>query len=197
MNRWPLLALVGWATAGCATRATPIAETPNDVRIEIAFERADGTRVAAPSATCRAGQRANAMAVEPYTYVKDYEVEVGQECFIVDPVIETLDEGVWFECDVADAPDGRVKLAYKVRRAALKRPIETFTTTLGAFTKPVTIQIPKLVTDEVEGTADLAFGVESRVVRVPVGAGAEPVVVLARVVPVSPGKTPAAESAPQ
>ena len=197
MKHWPLLVFVGWATAGCATRATPIAESPNDVRIEIAFERADGTRVVAPSATCRAGQRANAMAVEPYTYVKDYEVEVGQDCFIADPVIETLHEGVWFECDVTGAPDGRVKLAYKARRAALKRPIETFTTTLGAFTKPVTIQIPELVTDEVEGTADLALGVESRVARVPVGAGTEPVVVFARVVPVSPGETSATESAPQ
>ena len=59
------------------------------------------------------------------------------------------------------------------------------------------IQIPELVTDEVEGTADLALGVESRVARVPVGAGSEPVVVFARVVPVSPGETSATESAPQ
>lgn len=169
----------------CAVTACASSEAHSPLReqfvVEIAFQVPDGTRVVAPRLTCFADQRANVSVAKEYTYIKDYDVEVLQDDFRADPVKETLHEGVWLDMKAARGADQQIELQYRLRRTALKRPIEKFETTLGAFTKPVTIEIPRLLSDDLSGTCRLVPGVESQLVRLPVHDGVEALSVLARV----------------
>lgn len=156
---------------------------PRQFLIEIAFQRPDGTRVVAPQLICFADHRAQVSMAKEYTYVKDYEVEVLQDAFRADPVTETLYEGVWLEMKPVHDVDQQVELQYTLRRRALKRPIEQFETTLGAFTNPVTIEIPQVISDELSGTCRLTPGVETQLVQFPVHEGVDSLTALARVSP--------------
>lgn len=171
MRRLVGLAAALLSAASCASAP----EAPEEAyTIELSFHQPDGTPVVSPRITCFAGQTANVNIVRPVTYVKEFEVQVVQDAFIADPVVETFQEGLWLDLRVAPAADG-LDLVYEIRRSALSRSAVT----------PQGDRSPKVVTDELAGARRLASGVEATLVSLPAHEGVDPVVVFARVTRVS------------
>ena len=181
ISRWLGVGAMVLGGGACASGGAAGHE-PQEFTIEVAFESADGTRVVAPRVTCAKGANANVSAVRPFTYIQDYEVEVGQDRFIADPIVARIDEGVWLDFRVDRSADGRIDVWYALRRTSVKQPVDTFTTTLGAFTEPVTIQIPQIHKSSSDGTWSLDAGVETCVARLTNEDGSDPLTVFARVV---------------
>lgn len=105
-----------------------------------------GTRniVDAPSLTVYNGQQASLNVTNYVTYVKDFDVEIAQNAVIADPIVEVLAEGVVLDVKPVVSSDRRfITMQLKPTVCTLRRPIPTFTTTLGIGTA-VTIELPEM-----------------------------------------------------
>jgi Flp pilus assembly secretin CpaC/tetratricopeptide (TPR) repeat protein len=111
-----------------------------------AVEKTDkATLLTAPRLTVFNTQRSNITLVNQVSYVKDYDVEVAQTSFIADPVVDVLQDGLVMDVRPTISNDRKfVTLELRPTVATLRQPIRTLTTTLGALTTPVTIQLPEL-----------------------------------------------------
>ena len=90
-------------------------------------------------------QRANITLITQLTFIQDFDVEVAQTAFIADPIIGVIQDGLVLDVQPTVSHDRKyITVQLKPTIANLVRPIPTFTTSLGAFTTPVTIQIPEL-----------------------------------------------------
>jgi hypothetical protein len=92
-------------------------------------------------------------AVRQTPYVRDFEVEIAQGQVIADPLVDVVQDG--FMLQVTALPDNPVLgLALSATWSALRKPIPTFTTTLGVG-QPVTIQLPEVRKVQLEAAVAL------------------------------------------
>jgi hypothetical protein len=189
MSWWKLAVLAGLA-AGCASPATDAARDLEDEthRVDVSFEHAVGARLVAPSAVLY-GESGAVHVVRPYAFVQDYDLVAGPDGLRADPVVAQLDEGLWLDVTLEHATAAGGDLRYRLRRAALRQPVERVTTTLGALVTPVDVEVPELVTSESDGVRHLPADVWTTLVRLANPDGSDPVTVLARFVP-APAEAP-------
>lgn len=119
-----------------------------------------GTRnvVDAPALTVYNGQRASMNVTNFVTYVKDFDVEIAQGAAIADPIVEVIEEGVALDVRPVVSSDRRF-ITMEVRPSVnnLRRPIATFTTSLGIGTA-VTIELPELTIQRAKTTVTMPDG---------------------------------------
>jgi type II secretory pathway component GspD/PulD (secretin) len=113
----------------------------------------------APSLTVYNTQRANITVVNQLSFIQDFDVEVAQTAFIADPIVGIIQDGLALDVRPTISHDRKyVTLELQPTIATLVRPIPTFTTSLGALTNPVTIQIPELVIQKSQTTVRVPDG---------------------------------------
>jgi type II secretory pathway component GspD/PulD (secretin) len=119
----------------------------------------EGRLLQAPSVTVFNTQRANITLINQLTFIQDFDVEVAQTAFIADPIIGIIQDGLVLDVQPTVSHDRKyITLQLQPTVATLVRPIPTFTTSLGAFTTPVTIQIPELVVQSAATTVRVPDG---------------------------------------
>jgi type II secretory pathway component GspD/PulD (secretin) len=119
----------------------------------------EGRLLQAPSVSVFNTQRANITLINQLTFIQDFDVEVAQTAFIADPIIGIIQDGVVLDVQPTVSNDRKyITLQLKPTVANLTRPIPTFTTSLGAFTTPVTIQIPELLVQSAATTVRVPDG---------------------------------------
>ena len=105
----------------------------------------DGTVLMAPTLLMLNGQQGSVSVINQEAYVKDFEVEVAQGCFIADPVIDVIKEGIVLDCGAVLDPRGQgLSFEAEVSISTLMRPIRTFKTRLVQNSEEVTIQLPEV-----------------------------------------------------
>ena len=93
------------------------------------------------------------------SFIQDFDVEVAQTAFIADPIVGIVQDGLTLDVRPTVSNDRRyVTLELQPTVATLLRPIPTFTTSLGAFTTPVTIQIPEITIQKSQTTVRVPDG---------------------------------------
>ena len=105
----------------------------------------EGRVLQAPMVTVYNTQRANITLITQLSFIQDFDVEVAQTAFIADPIVGVIQDGLVLDVQPTVSHDRKyITLQLKPTIATLTRPIPTFTTSLGAFTSPVTLQLPEL-----------------------------------------------------
>ncbi|MHC4859195.1 MAG: type II secretion system protein GspD, partial [Planctomycetota bacterium] len=113
----------------------------------------------APSLTVYNTQRANITVVNQLSFIQDFDVEVAQTAFIADPIVGIIQDGLALDVRPTISHDRKyITLELQPTIATLVRPIPTFTTSLGALTNPVTIQIPELIIQKSQTTVRVPDG---------------------------------------
>ena len=111
----------------------------------------------APTLTTFDGRQANVSMLNQTAYVKDFTVEKSDGAVILDPVVDTLQDGLVFDVTPTITADRtRIGLETITTWAVLTRPIADFTTTLEG--QEVTIQIPELKVSRIANDFELAAG---------------------------------------
>jgi general secretion pathway protein D len=125
-----------------------------------AVEKKQEARVLqSPNLTVYNTQRANITLINQLAFVQDFDVEVAQTAFIADPQISIIQDGLDLDVKPIVSNDRRyVTLQLQPTVATLKRPIQTFTTSLGAFTTPVTLQLPEISIQKAQTTVRVPNG---------------------------------------
>ncbi|MEM9803611.1 MAG: hypothetical protein AAGA20_25060, partial [Planctomycetota bacterium] len=120
----------------------------------------DAESVAAPRLLTQPGAPASLFIGEQTAYVKDFELTVlpDTETEIADPVIDVVQTGT--SIDVLAIPLGAERLAVEIefRQSTAERPFRELTTTLGANSSPVTVQLPEVKTSRVAARFELDPG---------------------------------------
>ncbi|MCG3133618.1 MAG: hypothetical protein HMLKMBBP_00819 [Planctomycetes bacterium] len=130
---------------GAILQWTLVDDTDLSLILRAVEKTQEGRVLQAPSVTVYNTQRANITLINQLTYIQDFDVEVAQTAFIADPIIGIIQDGLVLDVQPTVSHDRKyVTLTLRPTIANLVRPIPTFTTSLGAFTTPVTIQIPEL-----------------------------------------------------
>ena len=89
--------------------------------------------------------RSNLSVMNQIAYVQDFDVEIAQAASIADPIISVVEDGVVLDVRPVVSADRRfITLELRPTVAELRRPIRTFTTSLGVSGNSVTIQLPEL-----------------------------------------------------
>ncbi len=89
--------------------------------------------------------RSNLAVMNQIAYVQDFDVEIAQAASIADPIISVVEDGVVLDVRPVVSADRRfITLELRPTVAELRRPISTFTTSLGVSGNSVTIQLPEL-----------------------------------------------------
>jgi type II secretory pathway component GspD/PulD (secretin) len=135
----------------------------DDVNLSVILRMVEKHRNArvmnAPSLTVFNTQRANITLVNQLSFIQDFDVEVAQTAFIADPIVGIVQDGLTLDVRPTVSNDRRyVTLELQPTVATLLRPIPTFTTSLGAFTTPVTIQIPEITIQKSQTTVRVPDG---------------------------------------
>lgn len=98
----------------------------------------------APALTLYNNQRANISMINHVSYVSDFDVEIAQAAVIGQPIVRILQEGVVLDVRPVVSADKRfITMELRPSVADLKRPIDTFTTSLS-IGSDVTIELPIL-----------------------------------------------------
>ena len=114
--------------------------------------------VIAPSLLVYNTQRANLEVVNQIAYVKDFDVEIAQASVVADPVVDIVKEGVVLDVRPIVSNDRRfITLELRPTVATLRRPIRSFTTSLGTGST-VTIEIPELKKQSLKTTVVMPDG---------------------------------------
>jgi type II secretory pathway component GspD/PulD (secretin) len=130
---------------GAIVQYTLVDDTNLSLILRAVQKSQEGRVLQAPSVTVFNTQRANITLINQLTFIQDFDVEVAQTAFIADPIIGVIQDGLVLDVQPTVSHDRKyITLQLKPTIANLVRPIPTFTTSLGAFTTPVTIQIPEL-----------------------------------------------------
>ena len=120
------------------------------------YERVN--EVTAPSLLVYNTQRANIQVTNHIAYVKDFDVEIAQASVVADPVVDIVKEGVVLDVRPIVSNDRRfITLELRPTVAVLKRPIRSFTTSLGTGST-VTIEIPELKKQSLKTTVVMPDG---------------------------------------
>jgi type II secretory pathway component GspD/PulD (secretin) len=125
-----------------------------------AVEKKQEARVLqSPDLTVYNTQRANITLINQLAFVQDFDVEVAQTAFIADPQIAIIQDGLDLDVKPIVSNDRRyVTLQLQPTIATLKRPLPTFTTSLGAFTTPITLQLPEISIQKAQTTVRVPNG---------------------------------------
>ena len=103
--------------------------------------------------------RSNLTVMNQVAYVQDYDVEIAQGASIADPIISVVEDGVILDVRPVVSADRRfITLELRPTVAQLRRPIDTFNTTLGASGNTVTIQLPELEISRVRTSVPMPDG---------------------------------------
>ena len=130
---------------GAIVQWTLVDDTDLSMILRAVEKTQEGRVLQAPSVTVYNTQRANITLITQLTYIQDFDVEVAQTAFIADPIIGIIQDGLVLDVQPTVSHDRKyITMTLRPTIANLVRPIPTFTTSLGAFTTPVTIQIPEL-----------------------------------------------------
>jgi type II secretory pathway component GspD/PulD (secretin) len=130
---------------GALVQWTLVDDTDLSMILSAVEKTQEGRVLQAPSVTVFNTQRANITLINQLSFIQDFDVEVAQTAFIADPIVGVIQDGLVLDVLPTVSHDRKyVTMQLKPTIATLTRPIPTFTTSLGAFTTPVTIQIPEL-----------------------------------------------------
>jgi len=121
----------------------------NDLQLEMiltAVSKSDRVEmVTAPRLLVHNTARSNLSVLNQIAYVQDFDVEIAQAASIADPIVGVVPDGVVLDVRPVVSADRRfLTLEVRPTVATLKRPLETFTTSLGVSGNSVTIQLPEL-----------------------------------------------------
>ncbi|HED65635.1 MAG TPA: hypothetical protein ENJ09_08775 [Planctomycetes bacterium] len=121
----------------------------NDLQLEMVLTAVSKSErvelVTAPRIMVFNTARSNLSVMNQVAYVQDFDVEIAQAASIADPIISTVEDGVVLDVRPVVSADRRfITLELRPTVAELKRPIRTFTTSLGVSGNSVTIQLPEL-----------------------------------------------------
>jgi type II secretory pathway component GspD/PulD (secretin) len=121
----------------------------NDLQLEMiltAVSKSERVQlVTAPRILVFNTARSNLAVMNQVAYVQDFDVEIAQAASIADPLIAVVEDGVILDVKPVVSADRRfLTLEVRPTVAELKRPIDTFTTSLGASGNSVTIQLPEV-----------------------------------------------------
>jgi type II secretory pathway component GspD/PulD (secretin) len=130
---------------GAVVQWTLVDDTDLTMILSAVEKTQEGRVLQAPSVTVFNTQRANITLINQLSFIQDFDVEVAQTAFIADPIVGVIQDGLVLDVLPTVSHDRKyITMQLKPTIATLTRPIPTFTTSLGAFTTPVTIQIPEL-----------------------------------------------------
>jgi type II secretory pathway component GspD/PulD (secretin) len=145
-------------TGGASIQATYLDDTQLQVVLRAVEKSTRATIVTAPKLTVYNHSRANITVLNQVSYIQDFDVEIAQAAQIGDPIVQTLRDGVILDVTPIVSADRKyVTLELRPTVALLKRPIQTFTTTL-ANGPPVTIQLPEINIQRVRTTVTMPDG---------------------------------------
>jgi hypothetical protein len=96
--------------------------------------------VCAPNLVCRNGDEASIVVAREVSFVSDFDVEVGQESFVADPIVSTANEGITIR--IRPSIEGKaVRLALTAEVSELPQPLPTLAIPVP-FASPLEIQVP-------------------------------------------------------
>ena len=148
--------------AAPAVAASQIATDPNGYAVEVAFERADGSRRAAPAVIVKPGHEGSIALMAPSEFQPD----------AAGGATPPFEDGVRVQVCAQKAGDGGVAVAYSARMTKITgAPLETATA-------------PPQDVVEFSGARWLEPGVRGMLARIPSPDGSGQMLVLARVTPV-------------
>jgi type II secretory pathway component GspD/PulD (secretin) len=146
-------------TGGAVIQWSLVDDTSISMILRAVEKTQEGRLLQAPSVTVYNTQRANITLINQLTYIQDFDVEVAQTAFIADPIIGIIQDGLVLDVQPTVSHDRKyITLTLRPTIANLVRPIPTFTTSLGAFTTPVTIQVPELRVERAATTVRVPDG---------------------------------------
>ncbi len=146
------------ASGGASLTATFLDDVQAEVVLRAVQKSTRSTLVVAPKITAYNGARANVTVLNQVSYIQDFDVEIAQAAQIGDPIVQTLRDGVILDITPIVSSDRKyVTLELRPTVAILKRPIQTFTTTL-ANGPPVTIQLPEISIRRIRTTVTMPDG---------------------------------------
>ncbi len=144
----PMTATVG--TQAMRARPGEVVDLENpSARLEEWVRSGDVRVLAAPRVSCLGGQTAAMQIGRQISFVQDFDVEIAQTAFVADPIIGIVWDGVLAEFTAWPNDDEGIQLSLEVAVSDVEMPMPTFTTSLGVFAEPVTIQIPSFVKTEI------------------------------------------------
>ncbi|MCK6479181.1 MAG: type II and III secretion system protein [Planctomycetes bacterium] len=144
---------------GAVLQWTLLDDTQLSVIWRAVEKKQDARVLQSPNLTVYNTQRANITLINQLAFVQDFDVEVAQTAFIADPQISIIQDGLDLDVKPIVSNDRRyVTLQLQPTIATLKRPIQTFTTSLGAFTSPVTLQLPEINIQKAQTTVRVPNG---------------------------------------
>jgi len=113
--------------------------------------------LSAPRLSTFDGQKADVSIVGQTSYVKDYDVRTDAKGrTMVDPVVDTVQEGFVFEATASISTGDRIALDARASYAELHRPIDEMETMIAG--QKVTIQLPELAVAKAQAVLDLPLG---------------------------------------
>jgi type II secretory pathway component GspD/PulD (secretin) len=144
---------------GAVVQYTLVDDTSMSFILRAVEKTQEGRVLQAPVVTVFNTQRANITLIDQVSFIQDFDVEVAQTAFIADPIVGVIQDGVVLDVLPTVSHDRKyITIQLKPTVATLQRPIPTFTTSLGAFTTPVTIQVPNLLVQRAATTVRVPDG---------------------------------------
>lgn len=172
--------------------AAPAAEPSGAVGaylVEIALERGNGTRFAAPRLVAQPGQEAQIAVGEDVAYVAGTEKSERHDTDGGEAVKRTVHDGLTVDVCAQRAGDGGVTFGYRISLGKVARPIAEVETK-SASGETVTVQVPDVTQVCAQGTRWIEPGAQAMLARLSSPDGTGPVLVLARVTPLMADKLP-------
>lgn len=154
----PLLTrAAGAPDAGVTSSALVASDAANALRKKIVG--ADGANLTQFPQIVVPGLHAAKLRVgEEIAYVRDFEIEVVEQAFVANPIVDVLFHG--HDVDVLCGPTGSGLLGVQVQIVdqVVERPIQTLATTVPGTTLPVTVQVPRVTGCRGSQTVELRAG---------------------------------------
>lgn len=145
-------------SGGLSVQATFLDNTLVEAILRAVSKYGTANLVDAPSLTVHNGQRAHLSVINHFSYVKDFDTEIAQAAVIAQPVVDILQDGVILDVKPVVSSDKRfVTMELRPTVAQLKRPLDTFTTSL-AIGSDVTIELPQLEIQRARTTVTVPDG---------------------------------------
>ncbi|MFT5461616.1 MAG: type II secretory pathway component GspD/PulD (secretin)/tetratricopeptide (TPR) repeat protein [Planctomycetota bacterium] len=135
----------------------------NDLQLQLILQAVSKSErvevVTAPNVLVFNTARSNLTVMNQLAYLQDFDVEIAQAASIADPIIGVVQDGVVLDVRPVVSADRRfITLELRPTVATLKRPIRTFTTSLGVSGNTVTIQLPELEISRVRTSVPMPDG---------------------------------------
>ncbi len=145
-------------SGGLSVQATFLDDTLVEAVLRAVSKYGTTNIVDAPSLTVFNGQRASLSVINHVSYVKDFDVEIAQAAVIAQPIVDVLQDGVVLDVRPVVSSDKRfVTMELRPTVAELRRPIDTFTTSL-AIGSDVTIELPTIEIQRARTTVTMPDG---------------------------------------